>query len=123
MLAAMAKEVVLMDLTREQLETGRCAVRCGASRENVTIYPDGTVVGCECRSEELGNLREVGMDLSKIWYGEAARHFRKTLERDHCTNHHHGYLALPMFRTPTMWPRLIRAVWKVRRNGRESRRG
>ena len=113
-LPAMAKEVVLRQVLRQQLEGGVCPVRCGASRDNVTIYPDGTVAGCECRPEQLGHLRDTDMNLAMLWYGPAANEFRDTLERVPCDNHHHGYLALPILRSPRMWPRLACAAWKLR---------
>jgi MoaA/NifB/PqqE/SkfB family radical SAM enzyme len=112
-LAVQTKEVVLRQVIREIVETGHSPVCCGASRTIVTIYPDGTVAGCECRSDALGNLRDVGMDLGRIWNGNAAREFRRKLVREGCSTHHHGYLSLPILRSPKMWPRLIRTAWKL----------
>jgi MoaA/NifB/PqqE/SkfB family radical SAM enzyme len=112
-LAVRTKEVVLRQVIREIVETGHSPVCCGASRTNVTIYPDGTVAGCECRSDGLGNLRDVGMDLVRIWNGDAAREFRRKLVREVCSTHHHGYLSLPILRSPRMWPRLTRTAWKL----------
>lgn len=111
---AMAKEVVLRQIFRERLDGGECPVRCGASRENITIYPDGTVAGCECRPEIIGDLRSCEMNAREVWFGTHAAEFREVLGREGCANHHHGYLALPIFRTPRMWPRLARAAVAVR---------
>jgi MoaA/NifB/PqqE/SkfB family radical SAM enzyme len=106
--ASRAKEKVVREVCAEIWRTGRSPCLCGAARENVMIYPDGTVPGCEARPEVLGNLRDVGMDLSKLWYTASAREFRQKAR--HCTCHHHGFLSLAVFRSPRMWPRLARAA-------------
>jgi MoaA/NifB/PqqE/SkfB family radical SAM enzyme len=114
--AAQAKEKVVREICGEIWQTGRSPCLCSAARENVMIYPDGIVPGCEARPEVLGSLRDVGMDLGKLWYGAPATEFRR--QARHCSCHHHGFLSLSMFRSPRIWPRLAGAAWAIWRGKR-----
>jgi MoaA/NifB/PqqE/SkfB family radical SAM enzyme len=106
-----AKELFIRDLTREILMTHQLPVRCGAARENVVIYADGTLAGCELRPETLGSLRDVGMNIDRLWRERPAQNLRACIEEERCCCYHHAFLSLPVLRSPRMWPRLIRSAW------------
>jgi MoaA/NifB/PqqE/SkfB family radical SAM enzyme len=113
-----AKEMVVRDLINEIIQTNRSPVRCSATRQNALIYPNGIVGGCEMRAEELGNLRDHEMDLSKLWNAAPAREFRKRVKDEHCVCYHHGFLSIQVFRSPILWPRLALALLKIRKTQR-----
>ncbi len=112
-----AKEMMVRDLINQILLNRRAPIRCGAMRENVVIHSDGTVAGCELRDEKVGNLREVGMDLSRLWVSPIAQEFRKCIRQEECYCHHHGFLSLPYFRSPRAWPRLVHFIWLALKKG------
>ena len=114
------KEIMIRDLTREILLTGRSPVRCGASRENVVIYSDGTLGGCELRPEKIGNLRDVGMDISQLWNKQSAQSFRARIKRESCCCYHHAFLSLPVLRSPRIWPRLLKSGILARQSFNQS---
>lgn len=117
---AHAKEMMVRDLIRQIITTGQMPTRCSASRENVVIYADGTVGGCELRSEKLGNLRDVFMDLWNLWYSQEAQDFRQRIKAEKCSCCHTGFLSLPFIRSPRSWPRLAGSIVRANRGPQES---
>ncbi len=57
---------------------------CFAGTASVQISPYGEVWPCCTRAEVLGNLRESGYDLRKIWHSRRAEEFRQTLRKNGC---------------------------------------
>ena len=112
-----AKESVQRAIIRETSETGRSPLVCAGGRETAVVYPTGDVAGCELREGGLGNLREVDFDFRKVWFGDPAHEFRRTVGEDPvCAGcYHHCFIAPAMFRTPSMWPRLVRAASRLPR--------
>jgi len=111
----LAKEIVQRDLICNIVKTGKRPVLCSAARETVVIYPDGDVAGCEMRSDSLGNLRSVEMNLRALWFGDKARQFRRDVGAVAACRgcYHHCFLSPPILRSPVLWPRLAKAVAKV----------
>jgi len=56
---------------RSFLETGRTPMRCHALRSSCFVDSWGAVFPCTIYGRELGRLREVDYDLSRIWNSEA----------------------------------------------------
>lgn len=114
----LAKEVVQRDMICNIVQTGKRPACCSAARETVVIYPDGDVAGCEMRSDSLGNLRSVDMNLRKLWFSEQADEFRDGVgAAEVCRScYHHCFLSPPIFRSPVLWPRLAKAVVNVVRS-------
>ncbi|MCA8959462.1 MAG: radical SAM protein [Planctomycetes bacterium] len=121
--AVSVKEMVQRGLISEIQESGVASFVCSGARETVVIHPDGRVAGCEMRPEILGRLRDVEMDLSRIWKGDLAREFRSRRDPDRCPGcTHHCFISPPIFRSPTLWPRVARAAWNIGRGRGTSRR-
>jgi MoaA/NifB/PqqE/SkfB family radical SAM enzyme len=113
-----AKEKVSRDIIAETSASGVAPLTCAGGRETAVIYPTGDVAGCELREDVLGNLRAADFDFRGIWFGDAARRFRDTTgEVEACKGcYHHCFISPGLFRTPKMWPRMIKAAWQIRRN-------
>lgn len=109
-----AKELVQRELIARIVTEGVAPATCSAARETAVIYPDGEVAGCEPRPEVLGNLREVGMDLRRVWFSDAADRFRRTSGHvGVCSGcYHHCFISPPIFRSPQLWPKLARTLWQ-----------
>ena len=121
-----AKEQVQRRLISEISNNGTKPVTCSGGRETAVIRPTGDVLGCELREDKiLGNLRDVDVDFRRIWFGEHANHFRKTVghvkECEGC--YHHCFISPAVFRTPKLWPELAQAafsIWKSSGHRRQS---
>jgi radical SAM protein with 4Fe4S-binding SPASM domain len=89
--------------------------KCGGARETAVIYPNGNVAGCELRDDVLGNVRNVNYQFSRIWFNDRAKAFRRTAGRvAECQGcYHHCFLAPAMFRTPKLWPKLVKTAWQI----------
>lgn len=100
-----AKEAVQRDLIFQIATTGRSPITCAGGRETAVIYPNGAVAGCELRSDVLGHLRDVDMDLGRIWCNtEAARFRAQSGQMPECAGcYHHCFIAPALFRTPRQW--------------------
>ncbi len=110
-----AKERVLRNIVSQTSETGAAPLTCAGGRETAVIYPSGDVAGCELRDDVLGNIRDADFDFRSIWLGKRADDFRSTVgEVDACPGcYHHCFITPAMFRTPTMWPKMVAAAWEI----------
>ena len=72
------------DLCREILERGEQVIPCYAGWASAQISPDGHVWGCCVRAESVGNLRENGYDMAKVWFSPEADRFRKSVAAREC---------------------------------------
>jgi radical SAM protein with 4Fe4S-binding SPASM domain len=114
-----AKENIQRDIIGQISETNHSPVVCSGGRETAVIYPDGNVAGCELRNDILGNLRDVEMDFSKIWFNTQASDFRDTTGKvPECQGcYHHCFISPAIFRTPNLWPKLMQVAWSIYKNG------
>lgn len=112
------KESVSREIIRETSTTGRSPIKCSGGRETAVIYPTGEVAGCELRSDKLGNVRDVDYNFERIWKGREADQFRATTGQvDECAGcYHHCFIAPAIFRTPRLWPELLRTAWSICRS-------
>jgi MoaA/NifB/PqqE/SkfB family radical SAM enzyme len=72
------------ELVKRYLATGRQIIPCYAGTASAQIAPDGDVWSCCVRAEPLGNLRDVGYDFGKIWFGERAERDRAMVRSGGC---------------------------------------
>jgi len=112
-LATTTKESIQRDMIKSIHQTGNSPVLCSASRENIVIHANGDVLGCELRSEKLGNLRDYDMKVEKLWRSESARAYRSRVRSEKCSCYHHCFLAPAIFRSPNQWPNVIRTAWNI----------
>ena len=112
-LAVTIKEIKQRKLIGQIQETGQSPVICSASQENIVVRANGDVMGCELRSEKLGNLRDFDMNVKKLWYTTSANEFRDNKVKEKCTCYHHCFLAPAIFRTPSQWKDMSHIAWKV----------
>jgi radical SAM protein with 4Fe4S-binding SPASM domain len=112
------KESISREIIRQTNVTGRSPIKCAGGRETAVIYPTGDVAGCELRGDKLGNIREAGFDFGRIWRGDAAEGFRATTGKvPECQGcYHHCFISPAIFRTPKLWPEIVRTAWSIHRN-------
>lgn len=80
-------------------------IRCSATRETATIYPDGTIAACELRPNILGNLRAVDMNISKIFKDPKTIQLRKNIAKEKCWCWHQCFLSPTIMKSPKLWLR------------------
>jgi len=57
---------------------------CTAGTLSAVIFEDGSVHPCEILGKPLGNLRDVGWDLRRVWEGAAANALRAEIRETRC---------------------------------------
>jgi radical SAM protein with 4Fe4S-binding SPASM domain len=110
-----AKEAMQREIIGRISHTHVTEVTCGGARETAVVYPTGNVAGCELRDNVLGNIRDVDYEFPTIWFNEKADSFRQTAGKvEECQGcYHHCFLAPAMFRTPKLWPTLVKTAWAI----------
>lgn len=80
-----ATNLVFRDMLVKTFETGQYQSPCYAGITNGIVYPTGDVFACEIRDDsKLGNLKDVGYDLSKLWFSPRADELRKDIKDNKC---------------------------------------
>lgn len=72
------------ELCKEILARGEQVIPCYAGWASAQIAPDGHVWGCCVRAESVGNLRENGYDMARVWFSPEADRFRRSVLRKEC---------------------------------------
>jgi MoaA/NifB/PqqE/SkfB family radical SAM enzyme len=72
------------DLVKRILAERRQVIPCYAGLTSCHIAADGDLWGCCVRAEPVGNLREAGYDVGRLWYGQGARRFRRSVKAGEC---------------------------------------
>jgi MoaA/NifB/PqqE/SkfB family radical SAM enzyme len=79
-----AFRVEYYQLVKRILEEEDQVIDCFAGWASAQIYADGTVWPCCVRADDLGNLRDVGYDFKKIWFGEQIKEVRRSIAAKEC---------------------------------------
>jgi MoaA/NifB/PqqE/SkfB family radical SAM enzyme len=58
---------------------------CTAGTLSAVVFEDGNVHPCEILGRSIGNLREVGWDLERLWNSARAQGLRREIEATRCT--------------------------------------
>lgn len=82
-----AKNVVMHEQIEETFRTGAFISTCYAGEVFLVLDANGDVRPCEVLPAVIGNVREAGYDLGRIWRSRAALDARTTIVRTdcHCT--------------------------------------
>jgi len=83
---------------------------CTAGSLSAVIFENGSLQPCEILGRELGNLNDVGWDLSKLWNSGAAKSLRADIERTRCSCTWECAQADNVLFNKRAWPRIARAA-------------
>jgi MoaA/NifB/PqqE/SkfB family radical SAM enzyme len=83
---------------------------CTAGTLSAVIFENGAVHPCEILGRELGNLREYGWDLERVWKSAAAASLRADIERTKCACTWECAQADNVLFGKRAWPRLVQEV-------------
>ncbi len=92
-----AKTRRLIDAQEAAVMSGVMPAPCRAGSLSAVIREHGEVVACEIREPVLGDLREFGMDMARLWRSEAARRVRRRLQSCGCVCGHECNLTTNLF--------------------------
>lgn len=79
-----AFRVEYYEIVKRTLAEKRQVIPCRAGLTSCHVAADGDLWGCCVRAEPVGNLRDAGYDVMKLWYGEPARRFRRSVKAGEC---------------------------------------
>jgi MoaA/NifB/PqqE/SkfB family radical SAM enzyme len=66
------------------IDTQKTPLPCKALSGSCFIDPQGDVFACSVMGENLGNIRDYGYDLAKMWQSQAARDLRSRINKGFC---------------------------------------
>lgn len=71
-------------LAKNYLDTRRMPVACAALGASLFMDPCGNIYPCSIFDKRIGNIRDFGYDLNKIWGTEARRSLRAEIVEERC---------------------------------------
>lgn len=105
-----AKERVSTRTVLRTLDSGEFQVPCHAGALSAVISEEGDVYACEMLDTKLGNLREAGYDMGKLWRGERAGTMRQWIRDTKCFCTHECNLSINLLFNPAVYPRIVREM-------------
>lgn len=106
-------EWIYQSCARRALRDNFPPMGCEALRHTVFIASDLTVHPCSIWNRPLGNLRDVGHDLTRLFQDLRAREARTLIERRQCPG-----CFTPCEAVPAILAHPLRSTWLGLRNGR-----
>ena len=105
-----AKERVSTRTVLRTIDTGEFQVPCYAGALSAVISEEGDVYACEMLDSKIGNLREVGYDMAKLWGGERARSMRDFIRDTKCFCTHECNMSINLLFNPAMYPSIAKEM-------------
>lgn len=105
-----ARREIIYDIINGHRDGGGCTAGAVAG----VIQSDGTVKACEMLDGSLGNVREFGYDLGRLWRSAAARDVRRLIQDTQCQCTQECFLSTSMLLSPDAWRRMVRQRWQLR---------
>jgi MoaA/NifB/PqqE/SkfB family radical SAM enzyme len=90
----------------------RAQFSCVSGRLAGVIYSNGDVVECEIKNSKLGNLRRVGYDFRRLWFGEPARRVAREAANGCFCTHECGHYASTIYSVPRVVQIAAGAAWR-----------
>jgi radical SAM protein with 4Fe4S-binding SPASM domain len=105
-----AKERVSTRMVLKTLDSGQFQLPCHAGVLSAVISEEGDVYACEMLDTKIGNLREAGYDMAKLWAGERARSMRTFIRDTKCFCTHECNMSINLLFNPAVYPRIVREM-------------
>ncbi len=99
-----AKDNVMHGIVDRVGRGGGFELPCYAARLSVVISERGLVRPCEILGDELGDLRQAGLDFQQIWASEEAARMRARILDTHCKCTHECNLTTNILFNPRALP-------------------
>jgi radical SAM protein with 4Fe4S-binding SPASM domain len=105
-----AKERLSTKTVLKTIDTGQFQVPCYAGALSAVISEEGDVYACEMLSNKIGNLREAGYDLTKLWEGERAQSMRSFIRDTKCFCTHECNMSINLLFNPAVYPKIVKEM-------------
>lgn len=105
-----AKERLSTRMVLRTLDSGEFQVPCHAGALSAVISEEGDVYACEMLDTKLGNLREAGYDMARIWDGERARSMRSFIRDTKCFCTHECNMSINLLFNPAVYPSILKEM-------------
>lgn len=105
-----AKERVSTRTVLKTLDTGEFQLPCYAGALSAVISEEGDVYACEMLDSKIGNLREAGYDMAKLWRGERADSMRRFIHDTKCFCTHECNMSINLLFNPAAYPRIVKEM-------------
>jgi MoaA/NifB/PqqE/SkfB family radical SAM enzyme len=79
-----ALRLVYYDLVKRIMREERQVIPCYAGWLSAHILPDGEVWECSVMGSSMGNVRDVGYDFRRLWFGRQANEVRRAVKTRGC---------------------------------------
>jgi MoaA/NifB/PqqE/SkfB family radical SAM enzyme/cellulose synthase/poly-beta-1,6-N-acetylglucosamine synthase-like glycosyltransferase len=103
-----AKERVMYRDVERVARTGAYRAPCRAGRIGAVMYENGDVAACEILDRKIGNVRDVDLDFSRLWFSPAAEELRREIDERRCRCTWECAVATNVLFGPRYWPELLR---------------
>lgn len=97
---------IIIDILEHKRHGGGCA----AGSLGGVIFNDGDVRPCEVLESSMGNIRDFGYDLKKVWNSNKAKSIRSDIQESNCICTHECFLSVSVLIQPSCWYRLGKKV-------------
>lgn len=101
-----AKERLSTRTVLKTIETGEFQVPCYAGALSAVISEEGDVYACEMLDKKIGNLREHGYDLPRLWETERAGALRDFIRDSKCFCTHECNMSINLLFNPAVYPKI-----------------
>ena len=101
---------MMIDAQEEAVVHHALPMPCRAASASVVIREQGDVVACELAELAMGNLRDFGYDLARLWRSAPAAKVRRWVESGRCICGHECNLATDMVLHVPSLLRLVKAM-------------
>lgn len=108
-----AKNQTMIGVQEDAVARSVMSTPCRAGSLSVVIREHGEVVACEIEEFPMGNLRDYGLDMTRLWRGEQSRGVRRSIESGSCVCGHECNITTNMF---FHWPSLLKltgGLWRA----------
>lgn len=105
-----AKERLSTKMVLQTIASGQFQVPCYAGALSAVISEEGDVYACEMLSNKIGNLREAGYDMAKLWKGVRAQSMRTFIHDTQCFCTHECNMSINLLFNPAVYPKIVKEM-------------
>lgn len=103
-----AQDLVQRQLIYETARQSRRLLPCYAGRIAAVMGEEGDIYPCEILHDSMGNVRDAGYDLGKVFFSEQADRIRARINDSRCYCSHECYFVTNILFNPRMYGRVAR---------------
>ena len=103
-----AQDILQRRLIHDTARKNERLIPCYAGKLTLVLTETGDLYPCESFTNRMGNVREWGYDVKKLFSGSAARAAVRAVRESGCHCTHECYMMMNILFNPARYPSLIR---------------